>query len=151
MTLRVVCPSCPSAYFVNTGVLTGMGPCARCKQVGSGGVTRRMGFVLRASGVLGAVLLLLFVGVGCGTPPTAGPPERKGVVQPSGPAAAPSTAAPNPGTLVIPKSHPRLWWTPERLAQARAWYARNPFTPKKEDVLANAICYVLSRNKRYGQ
>jgi hypothetical protein len=34
---------------------------------------------------------------------------------------------------MIPKTHPRLWWTPERLARAKAWFARNPFTPSARD------------------
>jgi hypothetical protein len=33
--------------------------------------------------------------------------------------------------LVIPASHPRLWFDPGRLAAARAWYRRHRFTPAR--------------------
>jgi hypothetical protein len=49
--------------------------------------------------------------------------------------------------LSIPQSHPRIWWTPERLAQGRAWYAAHPFTPKATDPWNNALVYVLTGNK----
>jgi hypothetical protein len=31
--------------------------------------------------------------------------------------------------ITIPSTHPRLWFDTARLAQARVWYAANPFTP----------------------
>ncbi len=37
--------------------------------------------------------------------------------------------SPPPGELEIPTAHPRLWWTEERLAGARALFASEPFTP----------------------
>lgn len=54
----------------------------------------------------------------------------------SGPGAASNTASATTlagGTVVngltIPAARPRLWWTPDRLARAKAWYAAHPFTP----------------------
>lgn len=46
--------------------------------------------------------------------------------------------------LTIGTSRPRIWWTPERLARARIWYANNPFTPAATDPLGNAFRYVLT-------
>jgi hypothetical protein len=47
-------------------------------------------------------------------------------------------------SLTIPRTHPRLWWSKDRLALAKKWYAKNPFTPKNNDPLANALRYVLT-------
>ena len=35
----------------------------------------------------------------------------------------------------VREAHPRLWFTPARLAQARAWLAAHPFTPASSDHL----------------
>jgi hypothetical protein len=35
--------------------------------------------------------------------------------------------------LTIPAAHPRLWWTPERLARAKTWLASNPQNPRDDD------------------
>ena len=32
--------------------------------------------------------------------------------------------------MTIPTAHPRLWFTGDRLARARTWYAANPFAPR---------------------
>jgi hypothetical protein len=52
-----------------------------------------------------------------------------------------------PGTLVsgltIPAKHPRLWWTPERLARAKTWLATHPFTPASEDFLGHAFLHAV--------
>lgn len=37
--------------------------------------------------------------------------------------------------FTIAPGHPRLWWTPSRLAQAQRWLAAHPFSPGKADYL----------------
>ena len=52
------------------------------------------------------------------------------------PVEASRTAAPPFTTrhgFSIPGAHPRLWWTPARLAQARSWLAAHPFRPAATD------------------
>jgi hypothetical protein len=44
----------------------------------------------------------------------------------------------------IPRAHPRLWWTPTRLAQARTWLADHPFTPGATDYLHVAWKHVVA-------
>ena len=41
--------------------------------------------------------------------------------------------------LNIPDAHPRLFWTPERLSQARAWHRTNSFTPTTNPSSLNYI------------
>lgn len=53
--------------------------------------------------------------------------------------------------LTIPASHPRLWWTPERLAQARTWYRANAFTPRTNDYLGQAFAYLMTGDSRYSR
>ncbi|HZL36087.1 MAG TPA: hypothetical protein VFC78_12295, partial [Tepidisphaeraceae bacterium] len=53
--------------------------------------------------------------------------------------------------LTIPVAHARLWWTPARLQQAKVWYAANPFTPRANDPMNNALAYVLTGNTAYAQ
>lgn len=53
--------------------------------------------------------------------------------------------------LAIPTSHPRLWWTPARIAQARTWYAAHPFTPASDDALGNAFRYICTGETSYAQ
>ena len=53
--------------------------------------------------------------------------------------------------LQIPSSHPRVWWTPERLTQARAWYAANPFTPRSDDYLGQAFRYLMTGERQYAR
>jgi hypothetical protein len=48
--------------------------------------------------------------------------------------------------LTIPQSHPRLFWTPARIAQAQAWYASHSFTPSSTDWVGQAAKYVLTGN-----
>jgi PKD repeat protein len=50
----------------------------------------------------------------------------------------------------IPQSHPRLWWTPASLAQAKQWYAAHPFAPSSSDPWNSALAYVLTGNTTYG-
>lgn len=51
----------------------------------------------------------------------------------------------------VPAGHPRIWWTPERLAQARAWYAANPFNPRRDDYLGQAFRYVMTGEASYAR
>ena len=53
--------------------------------------------------------------------------------------------------LAIPTTHPRVWWTPQRLQQAKAWWATHSFTPKADDPLGNAFAYLMTGNTAYGQ
>ena len=56
-----------------------------------------------------------------------------------------------PHGLDIPTGHPRLWLTPDRLAQARSWYTTHPFTPSTSDPWGNALSYQLSGNLTHAQ
>lgn len=60
-------------------------------------------------------------------------------------------AVPNTYGLEIPTTRPRLWWTPERLAQARAWHASNPVTPRDNDHLGKAFRYVMTGEAGYAR
>jgi hypothetical protein len=53
--------------------------------------------------------------------------------------------------LTIPKTHPRLWWTPARLARARQWFARGGFRPRSDKALDAAFCYVVTGDTKYAQ
>ena len=53
--------------------------------------------------------------------------------------------------LVIPTTHPRVWWTPERLQQARVWWSSHSFTPHSDDPWELAFAYVMTGNTQYGQ
>lgn len=53
--------------------------------------------------------------------------------------------------LNIPTAHPRIWWTPERIARARTWYQSNPFTPRSDDPMGNATRCVLTGEATYCQ
>lgn len=53
--------------------------------------------------------------------------------------------------LSIPTAHPRLWFTPSRLQQARTWFTAHPFTPAADDALANAWVYQMTGNATYAQ
>ena len=53
--------------------------------------------------------------------------------------------------LTIPKDHPRIWWSPERLERGRRWLARTHLKPRVENVWDNALCYVLTRQKAYAR
>ncbi len=56
-----------------------------------------------------------------------------------------------PDGLTIPAGHPRLWLTPDRLAQAKTWYAAHPFTPSPSDPLQSAFAYQLTGKAAYAQ
>ena len=44
--------------------------------------------------------------------------------------------------VTIPAAHPRLWWTPARLAAARAWHQSHPYNPGSGDPLGQAYRFV---------
>jgi hypothetical protein len=66
-------------------------------------------------------------------------------------------AAPRPGptwtppALTIPIGHPRLWWTPERLARGRAWAKRTAFHPRQDEPSELALAYVLEGDRAAGR
>ena len=45
--------------------------------------------------------------------------------------------------LTIPSAHPRLWWTPSRITQAKQWYAAHPFNAASSDYIGQALLHVL--------
>ena len=50
----------------------------------------------------------------------------------------------------IPASHPLLWWTSARLAQARAYYAAHPLPiPESDDPYGCAFYYLMTGNTTY--
>src|SRR5262249_5446862 len=53
--------------------------------------------------------------------------------------------------LTIPQAHARLWFTADRLAQARSWFASHPFTPKADDPWNNALRYQITGEVAYAQ
>ena len=48
------------------------------------------------------------------------------------------------GTITVPTDHPRLWWTPARIAAAKTWYSTHSFTPQSDDYIGMATKYVLT-------
>jgi hypothetical protein len=53
--------------------------------------------------------------------------------------------------FTIPTAHPRLWWNAERLVVAKTWYASKPFTPRADDMFANAFRYSLTGEATYAR
>src|SRR2546422_744805 len=53
--------------------------------------------------------------------------------------------------LAIPKRHPRIWWTPQRLTAAKKWLLRNHFVPKANDPWGNALCHILTGESTYAR
>lgn len=53
--------------------------------------------------------------------------------------------------LTIPAAHPRLWWTPTRITQARAWQQSHPYTPPSGDPLGQAYRCVVTGEAGYCQ
>jgi hypothetical protein len=45
---------------------------------------------------------------------------------------------------------PRLWWTPERLQEARDWLASNPYDPPANDPFGNAFLYAVTGDVNRG-
>src|SRR5262249_53944980 len=64
----------------------------------------------------------------------------------------PFTPPPIPnGIMTIPTGHPHLWWTPDRIARARAWVQAHNYTPDSSDPTAQAFAYVATGNTTYAQ
>nr|WP_210420245.1 Ig-like domain-containing protein [Aquisphaera giovannonii] len=61
-----------------------------------------------------------------------------------------STSTAPSGSLNIPTNHQRIWWTPERIQRAKAWWAKNSFVPASDDAWGNAFAYVMTGNAQYG-
>jgi len=62
----------------------------------------------------------------------------------------------NPGDetyngLTVPHAHGRLWFTPDRLARARQYYATHPFTPRTDDPQGNALRFLMTGETSYAQ
>lgn len=53
--------------------------------------------------------------------------------------------------VTIPAAHPRLWWTPARIAQAQTWHASHPYTPSSGDPLGQAYRCVVTGEPAYCQ
>ena len=57
--------------------------------------------------------------------------------------------------FLIPNDHPRLFWTPDRIARAKAWYAANGYTPSKgtdQDAIADQLfMYMVTGTASYCQ
>jgi Heparinase II/III-like protein len=53
--------------------------------------------------------------------------------------------------LAIPKAHPRIWWSRERLARARSWLARHRLQPRSDNAWDNGLCYVVTRQPQYAR
>ena len=48
--------------------------------------------------------------------------------------------------LNIPTQHPRIWFTPERLAAARAWYSPSRFRQRRDDYAGYAFRHLMRRD-----
>jgi hypothetical protein len=53
--------------------------------------------------------------------------------------------------VTIPAAHPRLWWTPARIAQAQTWHQAHPYTPPSGDPLGQAYRCVVTGEAGYCQ
>ena len=62
-----------------------------------------------------------------------------------------SSQAANAYGLTIPAAHPRLWWTPARLQQARTWHQTHPYVPPSGDPLGQAYRCVVTGEPGYCQ
>jgi len=56
-----------------------------------------------------------------------------------------------PPAFTVPKARPRLWWTPERLARAKAFVQRTKFVARTDDPLGQAILYITTGDKSEGR
>ena len=56
----------------------------------------------------------------------------------------PAAGQTNAYGVSIPAAHPRLWWTPERIARAQAWQQAHPYTPPSGDPLGQAYRCVVT-------
>ncbi len=53
--------------------------------------------------------------------------------------------------IFIPGAHPRLFWTPARIAAAKKWWTSNSFTPRNDvySVADQLFAYIASGNQTY--
>src|SRR5579864_693133 len=56
--------------------------------------------------------------------------ETGGVISHSGANEAGVAESGPPPELVVPSTHPRIWFNEKNLPQARAWYKTHPFNPR---------------------
>jgi hypothetical protein len=57
-----------------------------------------------------------------------------------------------PPALAIPREHPRLWWTPERLAREKAWAKRTGgLHPRDDDHEGLALAYLVEGDRKRGR
>jgi hypothetical protein len=54
-------------------------------------------------------------------------------------------------SFTIPAEHARIWWTPQRLAEARQWYYENDFTVDMGDPWSTAFAYVITQDVTYAR
>jgi hypothetical protein len=73
--------------------------------------------------------------------PQGGPPVGSNGTCPQDVSKEPGTVA---SGLTIPSGHPRLWWTPERIARAKAWLGAHPFDPRDDDYYGQIFLHVVS-------
>lgn len=59
-------------------------------------------------------------------------------------------AIPN-GTFAPTAAHPRIFWTAERLARARAWVAKTGYRPKDDNLLDQAMYYAATKDAAAGK
>ncbi len=57
----------------------------------------------------------------------------------------------DPPAVEVPAEHPRLWWTPARLARARARVKGHPFRPRDDDPTQLALAYLLEGDRPAGE
>ncbi len=85
------------------------------------------------------------------SPAAAGGPGAPTGLAPLGAAPRPSNQDPTTG-LRIPTAHPRLWWTPERLARGRTWArGRSLYREDEESGYGRALQYVLTGDETAGR
>jgi PKD repeat protein len=64
---------------------------------------------------------------------------------------APAALASILSSLTIPTSlGDRIWWTPARIQEAKAWWATHSYVPASTDAEGNAFAYVMTGNTQYG-
>ncbi|HXU65422.1 MAG TPA: hypothetical protein VN962_27165 [Polyangia bacterium] len=62
-----------------------------------------------------------------------------------------SAPAWTPPAFTVPAARPRLWWTPERLARAKAFVQRTKFAARDDDPTGQAILYLTTGDKSEGR
>ena len=93
-------------------------------------------------------------GGGDGTPPGLSPPpggtteSTTDPLPPGSNGTCPHDLSKLPGVatngLTIPIGHPRLWWTPDRVARAKTWLASHPQDPRDDDYMGQLFLHAVS-------